>query len=229
MDKSAGLLGLGRKALRRIPVDEHLRIDVKKLESAIRHDIAAGYRPFCVVATAGTTGSGIIDDLPAVAGICRRHKLWMHVDGAYGAAALFSRQYRGLVSSIEAADSLTFDPHKWLAMPFSAGLILTQHPDVLQRTFSVPCPYLQVAPAGPLPDNINIGAQWSRRMNSLRLWLTLRAHGRKAYEQLIDRQMELAKNFVDWLRSSGEFELAAPQVLPIMNLRVKNWTVVRRR
>jgi glutamate/tyrosine decarboxylase-like PLP-dependent enzyme len=124
---------------------------------------------------------------------------------------------------MEAADSLTFDPHKWLAMPFSAGLILTSHPEVLQRTFSVPCPYLQVAPSGALPDNINIGAQWSRRMNSLKLWMTLRVHGKEGYEQLIDRQMQLAKHFAKWIRASDGFELAAPQVLPIMNLRVRNW------
>jgi aromatic-L-amino-acid decarboxylase len=221
LDKSAGLLGLGRKSLRRIAVNESLQLDTDQLEVAIQQDLSAGRRPFCVVATAGTTSSGAIDDLPLIAEICRRHGLWFHVDGAYGAAVLFSRRHRGLVRGIELADSVTFDPHKWLAMPFSAGLVLTTNVEALERTFSVPCSYLQKAPPGPLPDNLNIGAQWSRRMNSLKLWLTLRAHGRRAYEDLIDRQMNLARGFADWVAASGNFELAAPQVLPILNLRLK--------
>ena len=104
---------------------------------------------------------------------------------------------------------------------FSTGLLLTRHPEVLERTFSVACPYLQKAPAGTLPDNRNISAQWSRRMNSLKLWLTLRVHGRLAYEELIDRQMKLAQSFTEWVATSEYFELAAPQVLPILNLRVR--------
>jgi aromatic-L-amino-acid decarboxylase len=221
LDKSAGLLGLGRNAVRRIGVNEHLRLQTQQLEAAIQQDLTAGKKPFCVVATAGTTSSGAIDDLPLISEICRRYRLWLHVDGAYGAAVLFSNRYRSLVRGIEEADSVSCDPHKWLAMPFSAGLILTPHTEALQRTFSVPCPYLQKAPPGSLPDNLSIGAQWSRRMNSLKLWLTLRAHGRRAYEELIDRQMNLARIFADWVARSDNFELAAPQVLPILNLRLK--------
>jgi glutamate/tyrosine decarboxylase-like PLP-dependent enzyme len=221
LDKCAGLLGLGRKALRRIPVNERLQLDVQQLEAAINHDVAAGKKPFCVVATAGTTSSGAIDEIPAIHEICRRHDIWIHVDGAYGAAVLFSDQHRHLVQGIEQADSVTFDPHKWLAMPFSAGLVLTRHVDALQRTFSVPSPYLQKAPAGELPDNLSISAQWSRRMNSLKLWLTLRVHGRKAYQELIDRQMKLAQTFAEWVAASEDFELTAPQVLPIINFRAR--------
>src|SRR5215471_3857859 len=115
LDKSAGLLGLGRKALRRIPVNDLVQLDPAKLEAQITQDISAGVVPFCVVATAGTTNSGAIDDLPALAEICARHKLWLHLDGAYGAAAIFSDQHRDLVRGIERADSITIDPHKWLA------------------------------------------------------------------------------------------------------------------
>jgi glutamate/tyrosine decarboxylase-like PLP-dependent enzyme len=223
LDKSAGLLGIGRQALRRIPVNSNLQLDVDRLESAIRRDIAAGCRPFCVVATAGTTSSGAIDDISSIAEVCKRHRLWFHVDGAYGAALLFSRRYHEMLRGISAADSVTFDPHKWLAMPFASGLIFTQHQEIMQQCFSVPCPYLQKATSGPLPDNMSISAQWSRRMNSLKLWLTLKVHGREGYEELIDRQMAMAKAFADWVTTSGEFELAAPQVLPILNLRVRDW------
>jgi glutamate/tyrosine decarboxylase-like PLP-dependent enzyme len=227
LDKSAGLLGLGRKAVRRIRVNERLQLDPAKLEEQIIADKAAGYQPFCIVATAGTTNSGAIDEIVALAEIAQRHQLWLHLDGAYGAAAIFSNQHRHLVRGIELADSITIDPHKWLAMPFAAGVVLTKHPELLRQTFGVTTPYMpKLAPGQPgkspaLADNFQVSAQWSRRMNSLKLWLTLRVHGRQAYEELIDRQMKLAGFFANWVRSSDRFELAAPQVLPIVNFRAK--------
>jgi glutamate/tyrosine decarboxylase-like PLP-dependent enzyme len=176
-----------------------------------------------VVATAGTTNSGAIDDLVALGEICARHKLWLHLDGAYGAAAIFSDRHRDLVRGIELADSITMDPHKWLAMPFAAGVVLTRRPETLRQAFAVSTPYMPKAYGGPeLPlDNFQVSTQWSRRMNSLKLWLTLRVHGRRAYEEHIDRQLELAAKFANLIRNSRPFELAAPQVLPIVNFRVK--------
>jgi glutamate/tyrosine decarboxylase-like PLP-dependent enzyme len=221
LDKSAGLLGLGRKALRRLPVNECVQLDPQKLEAAIRADLSAGHKPFCVVATAGTTNSGAIDDLVALADICAHHGLWLHVDGAYGAAAIFSDRHRSLVRGLERADSVTIDPHKWLAMPFAAGVILTRHTEMLERAFAVTTPYMPRVAGARLIDNFKISTQWSRRMNSLKLWLTLRVHGRQAYEELIDRQLGLARGFADWVRTSAHYELAAPQVLPIVNFRVK--------
>ncbi|MGH9536789.1 MAG: pyridoxal phosphate-dependent decarboxylase family protein, partial [Terriglobales bacterium] len=221
LDKSVGLLGIGRKALRRIAVNESAQLDSLKLEQAILEDRAAGRKPFCVVATAGTTNSGTVDDLVAIFEVCKRHQLWLHVDGAYGGSVIFSDKHRDLVRGIELADSLTIDPHKWLAMPFAAGVILTSHPDTLERAFSVAAPYMPKAAGARLPDNSRISTQWTRRMNSLKLWLTLRVHGRKGYEELIDQQLRLAKNFADWAKSSDDFELAMPQTLPIVTFRVK--------
>ena len=221
LDKSAGLLGIGRKALRRIPVTESLQLDPQKLEQAVVEDRAVDRKPFCVVATAGTTSSGTVDDLVAIAEVCHRHDLWLHVDGAYGAAALFSDRHHDLVRGIERADSLTIDPHKWLAVPFAAGVILTNHPATLERAFSVPAPYMPKAAGAGLPDNSRIGAQWTRRMNSLKLWLTLRVHGRRAYEDLIDRQLALAGGFAEWVQASEDFELAAPHTLPIVTFRLR--------
>ena len=223
LDKSAGLLGLGRKALRRVAVNEHVQLDPERLEAQINADVDAGMVPFCVVATAGTTNSGAIDDVVALSEICKRHQLWLHLDGAYGAAAIFSDKHRELVRGIELTDSVTIDPHKWLAMPFAAGAVLTSHPETLRQAFGVSTPYMPKTFSGPPPplDNFQVSTQWSRRMNSLKLWLTLRVHGRKAYEELIDRQLKLAAFFAEWVRNSEHFELAAPQVLPIVNLRVK--------
>ncbi len=221
LDKSAGLLGLGRKAVRRIATNAQLQLDPAVLEQAIAHDRAAGHKPFCVVATAGTTNSGAVDDLVAVAEICSRHQLWLHVDGAYGAAAIFSDRHREVVRGIELADSLTIDPHKWLAMPFSAGVILTRHPEVLSRAFGVSTPYMPKDGSAQHVDLFRISTQWSRRMNSLKLWLTLRVHGRKAYEEHIERQLELARGFADWVKGSADYELALEPALTIVNFRVR--------
>jgi len=219
IDKSAGLLGLGRKSLRRIPVTDRVQMDVAQLEATISADRRAGHRPFCVVATAGTTNSGAVDDLVAASEVCRKHNVWLHVDGAYGAAAIFSDKHRNLVHGIELADSVTVDPHKWLAMPFAAGVILTCHPELLEKTFGTHTPYMPKAHGSVNPDNFKVSAQWSRRINSLKLWLTLRIHGRSAYEEHIDRQLTLARWLADRLNKSSYFRLAVPQVLPIVNVR----------
>jgi glutamate/tyrosine decarboxylase-like PLP-dependent enzyme len=107
-------------------------------------------------------------------------------------------------------------------MPFAAGVILTSHPAILERAFSVAAPYMPKAAGAHLPDNSRISTQWTRRMNSLKLWLTLRVHGRKAYEELIDRQLHLARSFVRWVEASTDFGLAAPQTLPIVTFRLKS-------
>jgi glutamate/tyrosine decarboxylase-like PLP-dependent enzyme len=149
----------------------------------------------------------------------------MHVDGAYGASVVFSDEHRDLVRGIELADSITIDPHKWLAVPFAAGVILTRHPRALQQAFSVASPYMPKAEGAQLPDNARISTQWTRRMNSLKLWLTLRVHGRKGYEEHIDRQLRLARQFTEWIEQSEYFELAAPTMLTIVNFRVKASTL----
>lgn len=224
LDKSAGLLGLGRNALIRIGVNEAAQLDVHALDNAIHHDKKHGRKPFCVIATAGTTNSGAIDNLETISYLCKQHDMWLHVDGAYGASAIFSDRYRDLIRGIELADSITIDPHKWLAMPFSAGVILTNKAHLLEQTFGVETPYMpKAANKAPQPDNFKVSTQWSRRMNSLKVYLTLRVHGRLAYEQHIGRQMELARQLVSRLTGweGAQFELAVPQVLPIINLRAK--------
>jgi len=220
LDKSVGLLGIGRKSLRRIPVNSHMQLDPQALEQRVMQDLATGFKPFCAVGTAGTTNSGAVDDLNALADICQRYGLWFHVDGAYGGAAVFSNRHRDLVSGIENADSVTIDPHKWMAMPFAAGVILTKRTEMLETTFGVSTPYMPKSPAA-IADNFKLSAQWSRRMNSLKLWLTLRVHGRQAYEDHIDRQLTLAGRFADWVKHSEHFELLTDPQLTIVNFRVK--------
>jgi len=221
LDKSTGLLGIGRKAVRRIGVTDRVQMDLEQLERAIRDDLSTGHLPFCVVATAGTTNSGAIDDLAAIAEFCRRHNLWMHVDGAYGAAAIFSNKHRELVRGIEFADSITVDPHKWLAMPFAAGVVLTSDPDLLKATFGVTTPYMPKINTPLPPENFAISTQWTRRMNALKLWLTLKVHGRTAYEEHIDRQIQLAAWFKQQVQDSSSFKLFVQPMLPIFNLSLR--------
>ncbi|HVC89846.1 MAG TPA: pyridoxal-dependent decarboxylase, partial [Acidobacteriaceae bacterium] len=145
--------------------------------------------------------------------------LWFHVDGAYGAALVFSNRHRELVQGIELADSITIDPHKWLAMPFAAGVFLTRHPEQLEPTFGLDTSYLPRAANSSLPDNFRISAQWSRRMNSLKFWLTLRVHGRQAYEELIDSQLQLAAYMESCILDTRVFDLATPRRLTVLNFR----------
>ncbi len=221
LDKSAGLLGLGQKAMRRIETNRRVQLDVGKLEAAIAVDLRSGRKPFCVAATAGSTSSGAVDDLVALAAVCRRHRPWLHVDGAYGASAIFSDQHRDVLRGIELCDSVTLDPHKWLSMPFAAGVILTSHPEALTAAFGTSTPYMPRVAGVTTPDNFQVSTQWSRRMNSLKFWLTLRVHGRQAYEEMMDRQFRLACSFAAWVEASDAYELAAPVYLPIVAFRVK--------
>jgi glutamate/tyrosine decarboxylase-like PLP-dependent enzyme len=220
LEKSLALLGLGRKALRRVRVNDRAEIDLERLESMMTADIASGFEPLAIVGTAGATSSGAIDPLAELAQLCHECHLWFHVDGAYGAAAIFSDKHRSLLRGIDLADSMTVDPHKWLAMPFAAGVMLTRHPGLLEPTFGLDTSYLPRA-ANPLPDNFRTSVQWSRRMNSLKLWLTLRVHGRQAYEDLIDSQMLLAGYLESKVLKTGLFELAVSRRLTILNFRAK--------
>jgi glutamate/tyrosine decarboxylase-like PLP-dependent enzyme len=222
VDKAAGLLGIGRAAVRRVPVDARVHLRVNDMEKMIEHDLAAGHRPFLVVATAGTTNSGAVDDIGAIADVCARRKLWLHVDGAYGGALVFSDRHRGIIRGIERADSITVDPHKWLAMPFAAGVIVTRRAEVLRQAFEVTTPYMPRDANASVVDNFKISTQWSRRVNALKLWLTLKVHGRQAYEEHIDRQLRLARDFADWVRKSSAYELVAEPDLTIVNFRVRS-------
>lgn len=221
LDKAAGAMGLGRKALRRIPVNADLQMDLGLLEQTIRADIENGFDPFCVVGTAGTTNTGAIDNLAGISAIAKKYGLWSHVDGAYGAAVIFSGQGKKLVRGIESADSVAMDPHKWLAIPFSAGIFLTVHPEMMHATYGTCAPYLRDSDQETLEDQYQTSCQWSRRMNSLKLWMTLQAHGRRSYEELIDRQMEMAASLACWVENSEHFELCAPQSLSAVAFRAR--------
>src|SRR5439155_1329002 len=162
--KAARLCGLGTEALREIPVDPDLRLDPQVLSSRIVEDRRRGLAPFMVVATAGTTSAGAIDPIPDLAGIAEREGLWYHVDSAWGGAAALLPELRPLLAGIERADSITFDAHKWLSVPMGAGIFLTRHPSLLERTFGTGTSYMPRDAAGlDIVDPYSHSMQWSPR------------------------------------------------------------------
>jgi glutamate/tyrosine decarboxylase-like PLP-dependent enzyme len=202
--KAARITGIGIDAVRQIEVDDGLRMNPKALEAAIAHDRSAGLAPFLVVATAGTTNAGVIDPLVAIGKIAAREGLWYHVDAAWGGAAALVHELRPLLDGIAAADSITFDAHKWLSVPMGAGIYLTRHLEILHRTFRTPTAYMPREAAGlDVTDPHLHSMQWSRRFTGLKVFLSLLVAGRAGYEQAIRRQTMLGDLLRDELRKSG--------------------------
>src|SRR5579885_3488497 len=180
VQKAAELMGLGSKSLVKIPVDADYRIDVAALKARIAADKRAGLVPFCVVATAGTVNTGAADDLDAIADICRDERLWLHVDGAFGALAALDADGRKLLRGMQRADSLAFDLHKWMYLPYDVGCVLVRHRAEHREAFAAQASYLKKLEGGiakgELPE-ANFGPQLSRVFRALKVWLNLKTYG----------------------------------------------------
>ncbi len=196
--------GIGIDALKRVEIDDELRMRPEALQAAIARDRGAGCIPFMVVATAGTTNAGVVDPLPQLAAIAARHRLWFHVDAAWGGAAALVPELRPLLDGIASADSITFDPHKWLNVPMGAGVYLTRHMEILHRTFRTQTAYMPREALGlDVIDPHLHTMQWSRRFNGLKVFLSLLVAGRAGYAHTIRRQTALGNLLRDELRKSG--------------------------
>jgi len=220
--KAVELLGLGHQALRRIPVGPDYTIDVAALRRVIAEDRAAGRRPICVVGNAGTVNTGATDDLPALAALCRDEGLWFHVDGAFGALAAISPQLRPLVRGIEHADSVAFDLHKWMYLPYEVGCTLVRDQGAHLATFNVTPAYLAPLDRGiaagqhPFPQR---GVQLSRGFRALKVWMSLKAHGVDAFARLIEQNVRQAAHLVGLIRAHPRLELLAPAPLNVVCFR----------
>lgn len=189
--KIAHATGIGRDAVRLVPVDAGLRLDLDRLASMIAADRRAGDLPFLVVGTAGTTSAGVIDPLPELADLCAAHGLRLHVDAAYGGAAALSDRLAGALTGIDRADSITVDAHKWLSVPMGAGALLCTDAAGLAETFRVTTSYMPDA----VPDTVDpytSSQQWSRRFMGLKLFLSLAAAGRTGYAAQLEHDADLA-------------------------------------
>ena len=202
--KAARMCGLGTDAVHEIPVDAGLRMDVQVLASRIAQDRGQGFAPFMVAATAGTTSAGAIDPLPAIAEVAAHEKLWLHVDAAWGGAAALVPELRPLLDGIERADSITFDAHKWLSVPMGAGIYLTRHIDILDRTFRIAQTYMpREAAAFDVVDPFMHSIQWSRRAIGLKVFLSLAVAGWEGYATAIRHMVAMGALLRKQLEASG--------------------------
>ena len=221
LQKALEVLGLGAKSLRRIPSDADLRIDLPALEAAIAADRAAGMRPACVIGTAGATNTGAIDDLQALAAICKREGLWFHIDGCIGAFLKLAPLHRHLVAGVEQADSLALDPHKWLHAPFDAGCVLVRNSALHHATFEMHGEYLQLQERGLLAGKFlaDYGIELSRGFKALKIWMALKEHGSAKFGRLIDQNIAQAAYFAELVQEAAILELTAPHPINIVCFR----------
>jgi glutamate/tyrosine decarboxylase-like PLP-dependent enzyme len=219
---AVSVLGLGRDALREIPVRPDFTVDVAALAAAIATDRAAGHLPFCVVANAGTVNTGAIDDLVAIADLCREHGLWLHVDGAFGAFAAAAPRLRPLVAGMERADSLAFDLHKWLHVPYEAGCTLVRDAEAHRAAFVTPADYLHRSERGVAAGPIwfsEYGMQLSRGFRALKVWTNLKEVGTRRHGELIEQNCDQARELGRLVAGEPELELMAPIPLNIVCFR----------
>jgi aromatic-L-amino-acid decarboxylase len=217
VEKSLDILGHGRESLRKIGTDDRFHLRLEDLRTAIKADVEAGRRPCCIVGVAGTTSTGVIDPLPELAEIAREHECWFHVDAAYGGALAFSEKHWPKLRGIELADSVTFDPHKWMFVPFSCGATLVRDGgQVLRDSFDMSPEYLSEDRgfSDAQYDFFRYGQMGTRRFNSLKLWMCFKFMGKTGYSATVERHIELTQHFsarLDALpdfRRVGEIETA---------------------
>src|SRR5580765_4352396 len=198
-NKIAHMTGIGRQALRTVAIDRDLEMDVDDLARRVGEDRRNGLAPVMVVGTAGTTAAGAIDPLPDLARFCQSEKLWLHVDAAWGGAAILSPRLRGHLAGIGAADSITCDAHKWFSVPMGAGMFFCRHPDAVGEAFRAQASYMPArTDAGVDPYTSSV--QWSRRFIGLKLFCALAQHGESGYVEMIEQHARMG----DVLRASIE-------------------------
>lgn len=220
--KAADILGFGRDQVRLIPTDASMRLKIDELEQTIERDLKDGFRPFCVIGSAGTVATGAVDPLDEIAKVATKYKLWFHVDGAYGAPAFVDERKRSLFSGIEQADSVTLDPHKWLYVPIDVGSLLFRDESVTRAAFTVTgADYIQTR--GFTDDSAfafwDYGVELSRRFRALKVWLTLRYYGLRRIADAISKDISLAHYLATLVEGSDDFELLAPVELSICCFR----------
>ncbi|HWL89216.1 MAG TPA: pyridoxal-dependent decarboxylase [Polyangiaceae bacterium] len=221
--KAVELLGIGSDHLRSIPCDEHFRIELDRLERALIEDRGRGLTPIAVVASAGMVNTGAIDPLDAIADLCARERVWLHIDGAYGAPAILSNAYREPLAAMARADSIAIDPHKWLYVPVEAGMVLVRDRQAMRDTFSLVPPYLRTdgnaeGVGGPVWFS-EYGLQQTRGFRALKVWMAMKTRGLEGYRQAIEGDLARAARLVSQVREHEELELGAPPGLGIVCFR----------
>ena len=228
MAKAMDATGLGSAALRRVETDRAFRVDVKALAEAIREDRRAGLLPFLVVGTVGTVDTGAVDDIEALAELCEREGLWLHVDGAFGALAVLADDLdagvRARMKGMERAESLAFDFHKWGQVPYDAGFVLVRDGELLKAAFASRVEYLERETRGMAAGEVwpcDLGPNLSRGFQALKVWFTLKVHGTRALGEAIAESCRLARGLAERVAEVDELELMAPVELNIVCFRYR--------
>lgn len=223
IQKAAEIIGLGTAAVRKIGVNDHFEMKVEELEFQIQGDIEAGLLPFCIVGTSGTVNTGAIDPMDELLAVSRKYGLWFHVDGAYGALARLDPKYADRLKAIEEADSLAFDLHKWLYVPYEVGCTLIRDAKKHRDSFALTPNYLfqeSRGLSGGLDSINNHGFELSRGFKALKIWMSLKEHGREKYAQMIAQNNRQAEYLADLVNMSPDLELMAPVSMSITCFRM---------
>ena len=220
IERGLRTLGFRKDQLRQLKSDHAHRLSVPDLLQSIATDRARGLTPFCVVANAGTTNTGAIDPLPTLVELCRKEGLWLHADGAYGAAATVTPRGRELLKGLEEVDSLSLDPHKWLFQPYEMGCLFVKHAGLLRETFHIMPEYLQDTEVGEKEVNFaERGVQLTRNFRALKLWLSLKVFGAEAFREAVAHGFKLAEHVEALVRDQAQWEVVAPAQMGIINFR----------
>jgi aromatic-L-amino-acid/L-tryptophan decarboxylase len=222
LKKSCELMGMGARSMREIPMHEGYMMDTDALRQMIREDRAAGLHPIAVIGTAGTVNTGATDDLGAIADICESENLWFHVDGAFGALLAISGKLKHLVKGLERADSVGFDLHKWIYLPFEGACVLVRDGKAHQALFAQTATYLQVFDRGVMAFGTPFserGIELTRGFKALKAWMALKAYGFNRFAALIERNVEQASELQKLVEASEHLEVVAPVPLNIVCFR----------
>ncbi|GGV29332.1 L-2,4-diaminobutyrate decarboxylase [Actinomadura cremea] len=220
VDRALHVLGISRDRVRHLPTGTDGRLDVRQVEELVRADRRAGLQPFAVIANAGTTGTGAVDPLEDLSALCSRNRLWLHVDGAFGAAAAITEEGRCAVPGLPLADSLTLDPHKWLFQPAELGCVLLRRPELLRESFGVSRPsYLSGAGGADDGDLMQYGIQQTREFRALKLWLSLKVFGAQAFRGAVAAGMRLAEDIGKIIAARDDLELTTAPSLGVLTFR----------
>lgn len=210
IDKACITLGLGIRSLRKIAVNERFEMIPEALADAIDEDIDAGYLPICVIPTVGTTSSSSVDPVDAIADICEKHGIWLHVDMAYAGSAAILPEMREHFKGCDRADSIVTNPHKWLFTPFDLSVLFCRDLGQLKQSFSLVAEYLKTSDESTVKNGMDYGIQLGRRFRALKLWFVIRYFGREGLIERIREHCRLAQLFASWVEDSQDFEMIAP-------------------
>ena len=220
-EKGAKIAGFGKDSVRLIRTDNQFKMCPEALRSAVVEDISKGCTPTCVVASMGTTGVGATDPLKAIGKVCKEYKIFLHVDAAWAGSALILPEERGMAEGIEMADSIVFNPHKWLLTNFDCSAHYVKQPESLIRTLSILPEYLKSREQDQVIDYRDWSVPLGRRFRALKLWFVIRSYGVKGLQKIIRNHIKLAEYAATWIDEDPEFELVSPRSLSLLNFRFR--------